>query len=146
MSAATTFDPDSPEAQRCRSLPLGVHTLHPSPTNPRTHFDVAELTESVRENGVMTPLLVRPWPADYPYQGDMPLYEIVAGERRWRAATAAGLQLVPGIVRGDLSTAQVVKLQLIENLQREDLHELDEAEVLLVLKWAGLGLTGQQKP
>lgn len=128
MSAATTFDPDSPEAQRCRSLPLGVHTLHPSPTNPRTHFDVAELTESVRENGVMTPLLVRPWPADYPWQGDMPLYEIVAGERRWRAATAAGLKLVPGIVRGDLSTAQVVKLQLIENLQREDLHELDEAE------------------
>lgn len=127
MTNPNLFDPESPEFKQCQSLALGVHTLAPSPTNPRTHFDVAELTESVRENGVMTPLLVRLWPVDYQWRGEMPLYEIVAGERRWRAATAAGLKLIPGILR-DLTTEQVVKLQLIENLQREDLHELDEAE------------------
>ena len=120
MSAANTL------ADKTRLADLD--TLHPSPTNPRTHFDVTALTESVRENGLMQPLLVRPWPADLAYQGDTaPAYEIVAGERRWRAAKAAGLYAVPVLER-DLTTEQVVKLQLIENLQREDLHELDEAE------------------
>lgn len=110
------------------TLHAAIDTLHPSPTNPRTHFDVDALTESVRENGIMQPLLVRPWPANLPHQGDtLPLYEIVAGERRWRAAKAAGLHAVPVLER-ELTDAQVVKLQLVENLQREDLHELDEAE------------------
>jgi len=125
------FDPDSPEAKVCRSQPLGVHTLHASPTNPRKTFDakaMAELTASVREHGVMQPIIVRFWPNDQRYTGpDLPMYEVVCGERRYRAAREAGLQLIPGIVR-DLDTKAVIELQLLENLQREGLHELEEAE------------------
>jgi ParB/RepB/Spo0J family partition protein len=125
-----TYNPDSPEAKACMSQPGGIHTLHPSPTNPRKTFnaaDLAELTESVKAHGVLQPLLVRLWPADYPWQGDMPLYEIVAGERRYRAAKTAGLQLVPILIR-DLSDREVLEIQIIENLQRSDLHPMEEAE------------------
>lgn len=124
------YDPGSPEAKACISQPVGVRTLHPSPTNPRKSFpedSMAALTDNVRQVGILQPLLVRLWPAVYPWQGDMPMYEIVCGERRYRAAKAAGLFLVPALVR-DLSNREVVKMQAIENLQREDLHPLEEAE------------------
>lgn len=125
------YDPESPEALRCKSQPIGVATCHRSPTNPRRRFAaeaLAELTDSVREHGVIQPIIVRPWPVDYEYEIEpMPLYEIVAGERRWRAASAAGLQLIPAMVR-HLTTAEVVELQLIENLQREDVLPSEEAE------------------
>jgi ParB/RepB/Spo0J family partition protein len=124
-------DTNTAQLEACRSEPAMVALLHPSPTNPRKTFPaekLAELTESVRLHGVMQPLLVRPWPADLPWTSEvMPLHEIVAGERRYRAAVAAGLKYVPVLCR-DLSDQQVLELQVIENLQREDLHELEEAE------------------
>lgn len=127
----TDFDPTSPEALACKSIPVAVETLHRSPTNPRKRFPaaaLAELTESVRAHGVIQPIVVRPWPHDHPHEGDaQPLWEIVAGERRWRAATAAGVALVPAMVR-NLTDAQVAELQIIENLQREDVLASEEAE------------------
>lgn len=107
-----------------------VATIAPSPTNPRKNFDaagMAELTDSVRRHGVMQPILIRPWPVAYPCEGTRPLYEIVAGERRWRAACAAGLQDIDVKVR-DLTDKEVLELQIVENLQRRDLHPLEEAD------------------
>lgn len=125
------YDPQSAEAKACISQPAGIHTLAPSPTNPRKSFpdaEMLEMTESVKQHGVLQPLLVRCWPVHYAYPGDtMPYYEIVAGERRYRAAKAAGLTLVPVLVR-DLDDRAVLELQVIENLQRKDLHPIEEAE------------------
>jgi len=105
-----------------RALP--VDRLSPNPYQPRQTFDPAaldELAASIREHGVLQPLLVRPAPdaAD--------AYQIVAGERRWRAAQFAGLDTVPGIVR-DLDDAAMELLGLLENIQRTDLNAADEAE------------------
>lgn len=101
------------------ALPLSE--IHESATNPRRSFDKAaleELTESVRKHGVLQPILVRPND-----QG----YELVAGHRRFRAATAAGLDEIPAVVR-ELGDREVLEIQVVENLQREDLHPLEEAE------------------
>jgi len=124
------YNPDSPEFKSCLSMAVGVATLHSSPTNPRKTFDAAKLAElvaSVQQVGILQPILVRPWPVEYPWSGDMPLYEVVAGERRFRAAQAAGIALMPAMVR-HLTTQEVLEIQTIENLQREDLHPLEEAE------------------
>lgn len=94
-----------------------------SKTNPRKHFDKAalqELAESIGKHGVLQPILVRPNAAD----GN---YELVAGERRWRAAKLAKLERIPATVR-ELADAEVLEIQVIENLQRADLHPLEEAE------------------
>jgi ParB family chromosome partitioning protein len=94
--------------------------IRPNPNQPRRRFDaeaLAALTASVREHGVLQPLLVRP-------AGDG--YEVIAGERRLRAAVAAGLAEVPIVVR-DADPRQRMELALIENLQREDLSPLEEA-------------------
>ncbi len=93
----------------------------PNEFQPRQHFDdeaLASLTESIRELGVLQPILVRPDGPD--------LYELIAGERRWRAARNAGLALIPAIVR---STADQGSLEqaIVENLHREDLNALEEA-------------------
>jgi len=124
-------DTNTAQLEACRSEPAMVALLHPSPTNPRKTFPAekqAELTENIRMHGVMQPLLVRPWPGDQPWSSEvMPLHEIVAGERRYRAAVAAGIKYVPVLCR-ELTDQQVLELQVIENLQREDLHELEEAE------------------
>jgi len=107
--------------QRGQSLP--VEFLAPSPFQPRRIFnedDITELTASVRERGVLQPILVRPNPARPGY------YEIVAGERRWRAAQAARLHEVPVIIR-DLSDEGVLEIALVENIQRADLNPLEEA-------------------
>lgn len=98
--------------------------LQESKTNPRKHFDAGELkdlTASVKEKGVIVPLLVRP------IEGNGH-FEIIAGARRFRAATAAELGEVPCIVRRDLDDKAVLEIQVIENLQRADVHPLDEAE------------------
>ena len=128
---SNTYDPDSVEARNCISQAVGVHTLASSPTNPRKTFgpaQMAELVQSVREHGILTPILVRCWPASLAWTGaDMPFFEVVAGERRFRAARVAGLTLMPALVR-DLSDAQVLEIQVIENLQRADLHPLEEAD------------------
>jgi len=103
---------------------LRVDRLSPNPFQPRQTFDASaldELAASIREHGVLQPLLVRPDP------GAANAYQIVAGERRWRAAQLAGLDTVPGIVR-DLDDAAMELLGLLENIQRTDLNAADEAE------------------
>jgi ParB family chromosome partitioning protein len=104
--------------------PLPLDLLEPSPFQPRQNFDpqaMEELAESIRARGILQPLLVRPDPK----HGDR--FQIVAGERRWRAAGLAGLHEVPAIVRG-MSDIEAASAALIENLQREDLNPMDEAE------------------
>jgi ParB/RepB/Spo0J family partition protein len=122
------------ESSASRLQPVLTASLHPSPTNPRKTFagDAWDaFVENVRAVGIMQPILVRPWPEGQPVSGvyalGVPLYEIVAGERRYRAAIACELDMVPALIR-DLTTAEVVRLQMVENLQREDLHPLEEAE------------------
>lgn len=101
-----------------------------SPTNPRTEFPadkMAELTESVRRLGVLQPVLMRPWPESYQHKGaNPPRFELVAGARRFRAAQAAELKNIEAKIR-NLTDHEVIEIQLIENLQREDLHPMDEA-------------------
>ncbi len=109
-----------------------VDALAPGGTNPRRSFDkvaLEELTASVREHGVLQPVLVRPWPPGkkLPKGIDAAQWEIVAGERRWRAAKAAGLEEIPALVR-ELTDTEVLEIQVVENLQRTDLHPLEEAE------------------
>jgi ParB/RepB/Spo0J family partition protein len=104
-----------------------VSACTPSPTNPRKHFDkakLAELAESIKLHGVMQPILVRP----VPEKGAAGVkYEIVAGERRWKAAKQAELAHVPVWIRA-IGDVQVLELQLTENLQRDDLGPLEEAD------------------
>ncbi|HEX3064192.1 MAG TPA: ParB/RepB/Spo0J family partition protein [Dongiaceae bacterium] len=103
---------------------LAIGQLEPSPLQPRRHFDADELealAESIRANGILQPILVRRHPA----KADM--HEIVAGERRWRAAQMAGLHEVPVLLR-ELDNREVLELALVENLQRHDLSALEEAE------------------
>ncbi|GHF15595.1 chromosome partitioning protein ParB [Kordiimonas sediminis] len=101
---------------------LPVSFLERNPDQPRTRFDtvaIEELTASVKEKGVLQPILVREIGEDR--------YQIVAGERRWRAAQKAGIHDVPVVVR-DLSDTEVLELGLIENIQREDLTPIEEAK------------------
>lgn len=111
------------------TIPVSLAVIKPSPTNPRENFPadkMAELVESVRLHGVLQPILLRPWPEDYPHPEPRPEYEIVAGERRFRAAKAAGLANIEAKVR-KLSDTEVLEIQIIENLQRADLHPMEEA-------------------
>ncbi len=105
-----------------RSLPLDV--LAPGPFQPRGAMDeagLAELADSIRARGILQPLLARPHPD---VSGR---YQIIAGERRWRAAALAGLHEVPTLVR-DFADADALAAALVENLQRQDLNALEEAE------------------
>lgn len=100
---------------------LKISEIEPNRSQPRKEFDdeaMAELADSIAQHGVLQPLLVRPVVGGG--------YQIVAGERRWRAARMAGVMEVPVVVR-ELSDVQVMELALIENLQREDLTPLEEA-------------------
>jgi ParB family chromosome partitioning protein len=102
------------------SFEAAVERLTPSPLQPRRAFDeakISELASSIRNQGIIQPLVVR-------RKGDQ--YELIAGERRWRAAMRAGLQRVPVIVR-DASDHEALQLALVENLQREDLNPIEEA-------------------
>lgn len=102
-----------------QDLPIGA--ISPNQRQPRTQFDeeaLAALTASVRELGVLQPVLVRPTGAGS--------FELIAGERRWRAAKRAGLSLIPAIVRTVDDTLSLEQA-LVENIQREDLNPLDEA-------------------
>jgi ParB family transcriptional regulator, chromosome partitioning protein len=98
-----------------------IAQIEPNPFQPRAHFDeesLAGLTASIRELGVLQPILVRDLGSDR--------YAIIAGERRWRAAKRAGLQYIPVIVR-DVSDAMTLQHALVENLHRDDLNPLEEA-------------------
>src|SRR6266581_1742857 len=99
---------------------IAVDRITPSPFQPRRAFDegkIAELAGSIRNQGIIQPLVVRP-------KGDG--FELIAGERRWRAAMKAGLSRVPVVVR-EASDHEALQLALIENLQREDLNPIEEA-------------------
>jgi len=98
-----------------------VSRIEPNPENPRLAFDptsLDELAASIREHGVLQPVLVRPL-ADNRYQ-------LIAGERRWRATTIAGLATIPALVE-DIDDSTALEISIIENLQREDISPLDEA-------------------
>ena len=116
-----------------RTLPVAF--LQPGKFQPRKYFGeeaLADLAQSVKEKGVLTPILVRPLGADS--------YEIVAGERRWRAAQMAKLHDVPVVVREDMADAEALELAIIENIQRADLNVLEEAAAL-----SGAGLTASAR-
>ncbi len=107
-------DSDGPRA-------IAIEEVHPAPDQPRTHFDdtrLEELAASIRTQGIIQPLIVR--------VRDGGGYELIAGERRWRAAQRAGLHEVPAVVR-DVSPTRAFEMALVENLQREDLNPLEEA-------------------
>jgi ParB family transcriptional regulator, chromosome partitioning protein len=102
-------------------MELSVTAVRPNPRQPRSHFDedgLASLTASVREIGVLQPILVR--------RTDEDEYELIAGERRWRAARRAGMATIPAIIR-TASDSESLEQALIENLNREELNPLEEA-------------------
>ena len=113
--------PGGSPAERKGVMNLGIEEIRPDKHQPRRHFDethLEELAESIRSKGILLPLIVR-----RAHDG----YVLVAGERRWRAAQKAGLREVPVMVR-EVTEKEAFELALIENIQREDLNPLEEAE------------------
>jgi ParB family chromosome partitioning protein len=124
MSATSAVGTTPPQVLASwREIPLDK--IHESQTNPRRQFDettLAELADNIRQHGVLQPVLVRPLP-----DGQSGFYELVAGARRYRASKLAKQETIPATIRA-LSDAQCLEIQLIENLQRSGVHELDEAQ------------------
>jgi ParB family chromosome partitioning protein len=117
-------------------LDVDLDLLEPNPDQPRTTFRdarIEDLAQSIRANGIVQPLVVRK-------RGDR--YQIIAGERRWRAAQRAGLEKVPVVVR-DIPDERVLELSLIENIQREELNPIEEANAYRRLI-DGLGVTQEE--
>lgn len=113
--------PARAEPKNTRTLPIAF--LKPNPNQPRKNFaeaDLEDLANSIREKGVLQPILVRP------VKGASDSFEIVAGERRWRAAQRAKLHDVPVVVR-ELSDGEALELAIVENVQRADLNAIEEA-------------------
>lgn len=126
-----------PSLEGARELPIEL--VHRNPGQPRQHFspdEIAELEESIRTSGVLQPILVRPSPHT---PGE---FEIIAGERRWRAAQRAGLTVIPALVR-ELSDERAYEIAIIENVQREDLNAMEEARAYEVLM-GRMGYTQEQ--
>ena len=101
---------------------IDINKIEPTATQPRKFFDedsLQELAESIRQHGLIEPLIVQKSKEDF--------YSIIAGERRWRAARIAGLKDIPVIVK-EYNSQQIIEIALIENLQREDLNPIEEAE------------------
>ena len=124
-----------PGEPRYREVPVGL--IQPNPRQPRQRIDpesISALAESIAEAGVIQPLVVRPL-ADG-------RYELIAGERRWRAAREAGLELVPALLR-DEDEMQRMQIALIENVAREDLNPVDEARACAALV-EDLGLSKEE--
>ena len=118
---ATVSTASSPEEEKDGTLMVKLSKVEPNREQPRKNFDedsLQELAESLKQFGMLQPILVQ-------NRGDY--YEIIAGERRWRAAKIAGLKEVPGIVR-ELTDQEIVEISLIENIQREDLNPIEEAQ------------------
>lgn len=104
-------------------MQLAVEDIEPNPNQPRRHLDQAELdglADSIRANGLLAPILVRP------FKGEKRKFQIIAGERRWRAAQIAGLRVISAVVR-PAEDGQAIELALIENVQRTDLNPIEEA-------------------
>lgn len=107
--------------QESKTITLKISEIQPNRSQPRKQFDdeaLSELAESIEQHGILQPLLVRPLTDG--------TYQLVAGERRWRAARMAGLTDVPVVVR-EMDDKQMAQLALIENLQREDLNPMEQA-------------------
>lgn len=118
------FQDNSPIESEKSILTLSVNEVEPNREQPRKEFDekaLSELSKSIGKNGVIQPILVRPVAES--------AYQIVAGERRWRAARMAGLTEIPVVIR-EMSDEDAAVFALIENLQREDLNPVEEAEGL----------------
>jgi ParB family chromosome partitioning protein len=129
--------PMSREGEAMVPQMIAVDQIRPSNQQVRTRFDaepLGELADSIRQHGVLQPLLVR-------RRGDV--YELIAGERRWRAARLAGLSSVPAVVRSDTDNDAQLVLGLIENLQRTDLDPIEEARGLKRLT-EDFGLTHEE--
>jgi ParB family chromosome partitioning protein len=110
-----------PGLEGAREIPIEL--IHRNPGQPRQHFseaEIAELEESIRTSGVLQPILVRPSPTT---AGE---FEIVAGERRWRAAQRAGITAIPALVR-QMGDDKAYEIAIVENVQREDLNAMEEA-------------------
>jgi ParB family chromosome partitioning protein len=123
------------DAGELRELPVGL--IKPNPGQPRTKFDpeaLSALAASIETSGIVQPLLVRPLP-----DGS---YELIAGERRWRAAQEAGLEKVPAVIR-EQAEAERLQAALIENMVREDLNPVEEAKACAALV-EDLGLTKEE--
>jgi ParB family transcriptional regulator, chromosome partitioning protein len=115
------FEGGSAESQGTRVAEIEIHRIIPNRYQPRRAFDeetLRELTESVRRDGILQPVVVR--------QGQDGQYELVAGERRWRAAQAAGLLKIPAVIK-EATDAELIALALIENIQRQDLNPIEAA-------------------
>jgi ParB family transcriptional regulator, chromosome partitioning protein len=113
--------PDAPEPARSSPVEADIDRLAPNDFQPRVNADdrrLRELAESIKANGIIQPIIVR-------RDGDR--FQIIAGERRWRAARLAGLQRVPVVVRDVGPGQSLLEIALIENIQREDLNPIDEA-------------------
>ena len=125
------------QTQEAGSVQLPISQVEPGLNQPRKRFDeesLADLADSIREHGIIQPLTVRRLSTGY--------YQIIAGERRWRAAKQAGLSEVPVVII-EADDRKVMELGLIENLQREDLNPMEEAEGYLVLL-TDYGLTQEE--
>ena len=119
--AAVVVPPEPPAPPKGSVLKLPIEAIHRDTLQPRRHFDeekLRELTESIKAQGVLMPVLVRK---------DGEGYKIIAGERRWRASQLAGLHEIPAIVR-EVTEVEAFELALVENLQRADLNPMEEAE------------------
>lgn len=124
VGLAAPEDASSESATPSSVSDFAVSDIRPNPAQPRRTFselELEELANSIKQRGVLQPILLRPDP-DAPNQ-----YQIVAGERRWRAAQRAGLKTIPAVVR-EMDELQLLEVGIIENVQREDLNPIEEAE------------------
>jgi ParB family chromosome partitioning protein len=126
--ACHTARPGSPETASGRLRDVALQDIRPNPAQPRKHFDdesLAALVDSIRERGVLQPIIVQPRSAGG--------YELIAGERRWRASQVAGRPTIPALVAEPVDGAQSIELALIENVAREDLGVIEEARTIAAL-------------
>jgi ParB family chromosome partitioning protein len=126
-----------PGLEGAREIPIEL--IRANPSQPRQHFaeeEIAELEESIRASGVLQPILVRPSPRR---EGE---FEIVAGERRWRAAQRVGIAAIPALVR-QLDDDRAYEIAIVENVQREDLNAMEEARAYETLM-SRMGYTQEQ--
>jgi len=130
--------PDAPALHMAGVAELPVGEIHPNPLQPRRQFSAAsleELAESLKQHGLLQPVVVSRAPGGG--------YELIVGERRWRAARLAGLERIPAVLREPVGDADQLTLALIENLQREDLTPIEEARAYHHLR-AELGLSQEE--
>ena len=126
---SVTAEANAPSTEDLSASEIAIDRIVPNPKQPRRTFveaDLEELTESIKTKGIIQPILVRPDPS----QPEM--FEIIAGERRWRAARRAGLSMVPAVVR-EMDDREMLEIAIIENVQRADLNAVEEAEAYKAL-------------